>query len=165
MIKSFVKKIIKFSSSSLGYEINRKGMLRKTLSDVLENVVSLDFEPKTVIDVGVAYGTFELYDNFPNAKHLLIEPLREFEEVVRDICVKHNADYIIATAGPRKSKIIMNIHSVLTGSSIYRESEGSHVDGIPREVPIVTIDDLCRGKGLMDHISSKLTSKVLSLMF
>lgn len=42
----------------------------------------------------------------------------------------------------------MNIHSVLTSSSIYTVNEGSHFDGISREVPVATIDDLCRKKGL-----------------
>jgi hypothetical protein len=37
---------------------------------------------------------------------------------------------------------------LLFASSVFRESEGSHVDGVPREVPVVTIDDLCGEKGL-----------------
>jgi FkbM family methyltransferase len=38
----------------------------------------LGFRPATVIDVGVARGTPELYKTFPNAHLLLIEPVAEF---------------------------------------------------------------------------------------
>ena len=38
----------------------------------------MDLKPNTVIDVDVAYGTQALYELFPNARHILIEPIEEF---------------------------------------------------------------------------------------
>ena len=37
------------------------------------------FNPYTIIDVGVAKGTPDLYDVFPDSFFYLIEPLKEFE--------------------------------------------------------------------------------------
>ena len=48
---------------------------RTTMTETLQHISSLGFKPATVIDVGVAYGTHELYKGFPKARHLLIEPL------------------------------------------------------------------------------------------
>jgi hypothetical protein len=60
--------------AAFGLEVYRKGKVRD-LADVLEHVTSLGFKPATVIDVGAAGGTVPLYDAFPRARHILLEPL------------------------------------------------------------------------------------------
>ena len=52
-------------------------MARQTLKDALLHILGLGFVPETVIDVGAGEGTFEIYETFPDAYHLLIEPLEE----------------------------------------------------------------------------------------
>ena len=47
------------------------GTLRNTMSGSLLIAKNSGFEPKTVIDVGAALGTFNLYETFPEARHLL----------------------------------------------------------------------------------------------
>lgn len=118
------------------------------MTEALEHLIGLGFRAETVIDLGVANGTFELYKAFPDAIHLLIEPIQEFEEALKDIISKFKAEYVIAAAGAEPGKVTINVHPVLFASSIFKESEGTHVDGAPREVPAVTIDDLCREKNL-----------------
>lgn len=49
-------------------------------------------QPKTVIDVGVGYGTYSLYEAFPKAKFLLVEPLRDYESAIEKIATKYNCD-------------------------------------------------------------------------
>lgn len=121
---------------------------RTTLTEVVTHVSRLGFRPKTVIDVGVATGTYELYKTFPYSKHLLIEPLREFEIDLKNISSKYGAEYIIAAAGDRSGAMKINIHSDLLGSSVYKEADGSYVDGISRNVQVVAIDTLCRDRRL-----------------
>jgi 16S rRNA G527 N7-methylase RsmG len=60
-------------------------MERKTLKEILSHVKRLGFKPKTIIDVGVAYGTPGLYGVFDDVKYLLVDPLREYETVMQDI--------------------------------------------------------------------------------
>jgi FkbM family methyltransferase len=152
-MEQFLKVAVKEVFNTLGFEIHRKrpkgaNSVRTTLAQVLDHISSLGFKPQTVIDVGVAYGTFELYEKFPDATHLLIEPLEEYEGALKDISQKYKAEYVLAAASDEPGTIVINVHPELSGSSMLKETEGSHVDGIPREVPAVTIDNLCNDKNL-----------------
>ena len=84
-MEQFLKKVVKKTFNACGFEIHRMGTIGRTLAEVLDHVSRLGFRPQTVIDVGVADGTFELYRAFPNAKHLLIEPLEEFKPALERI--------------------------------------------------------------------------------
>ena len=60
------------------------------------------FAPRTLVDVGVAYGSpyphsHSLYDAYPDACLVLIEPLVEFETPIHDI-LKHRKGIHLATA-------------------------------------------------------------------
>jgi hypothetical protein len=70
------------------------------MEEALRHISKLGFDPSTVIDVGVAYGTFEIYRTFPKAQYLLVEPLVEYEPFLRDITRRFHATYVMATAGP-----------------------------------------------------------------
>src|SRR3989442_12701698 len=48
-----------------------------------ENMRKRGFAPATVIDVGAAYGTPALYAAFPDAYHVMIEPLADYEPSLR----------------------------------------------------------------------------------
>ncbi len=145
-IKSSIKKIFE----SFGYEIRKKSLLarRRDLSEFLKHVKRLGFEPQTIIDVGVATGTFPLYENFPDSTHLLIEPLYEFEHIIKEICQKYNALYVMAAAGSESGKIQINVHPDLSSSSIYIEKESKFIDSISREVIQIRIDNICKEKTL-----------------
>jgi FkbM family methyltransferase len=147
MVK-FLKKAIKKGISAFGFDIHRKGLMRIGMAEALDHIKKLGFKPQTVIDVGVASGTFELYNVFPDSMFLLIEPLKEYEENLKKISRKFKADSVLAAANDNPGTIIINVHPVLFGSSIFKEVEGSHVDGVPREVPSVTIDGLCEERNL-----------------
>ena len=43
---------------------------------------------------------------------------------------------------------VLNVHRDKVGSSLLKEVEGAAVDGAPRQVPVVTIDDVCAEKDL-----------------
>ena len=140
-----------------GYEIRRigTGSSGRTMADVLANVARLVFIPNVVIDVGVAKGTFALYNTFPDSYHLLIEPLKEFEDDIRSILKKHKGSYVIAAASSKTGNIEINVHTDhLEGSSLYRETMGNKIDGVPRIVQTVKIDDL-----VIDKIDGPLLIK------
>jgi len=130
LFESFVRKIF----AICGFGIYKKGRCRTTLGEVIDHIIAVGFRPQTVIDVGAAYGTFELY-RFPNAKYLLIEPLREFEPALKKICRKYNAEFVLAAASDQSGIIEINVHDDLTGSSLFKEADGKFVNGVPRKVP------------------------------
>ena len=150
-MKKACRSIINTLLDYLGLEIRRKVLNsdRHTLLGTLEHAKKLGFEPATVFDVGAAKGTFELYDTFPDAKHLLIEPLEEnrpyLEKIVHSL---KNAEYVIAAATKTPGTMTFNVHPDFDGSSLYLECEDSDVNGVPRTVPAVTLDDLCKGQDL-----------------
>jgi FkbM family methyltransferase len=148
--------LVKRVFNMLGLEIRRRRPTdarplppRASLGGALRQLRSLGFNPHTVIDVGVAGETPELYHAFPKAKLLLIEPLVEFEPFLKQICRRYDAQYVLAAAGESCGSAIINVHTdQLDCSSLLKEAEGVSVDGTPREIPMVTIDEVCSEKGL-----------------
>jgi FkbM family methyltransferase len=142
--------------NAFGLEVRKKQLAtppepipRASMRGALHRLSALGFHPRTVIDVGVATKTEELYQAFKDANILLIEPLAEFEPFLRDICLSYNAQYVLAAAGENRGSAIINVHPDKFGSSFLKEVEGPSVDGVPREVPVVTIDDLCADRNLV----------------
>jgi FkbM family methyltransferase len=138
--------------NAFGLEIRKKRAEpspRANTSGALRQLSSLGFKPATVIDVGVAMQTGELYQEFKESKILLIEPVAEFEPFLRSVCERYEGEYVLAAAGSEHGTAFLNVHSEqLDCSSLLREVEGPKVDGVPREVPVVTIDQVCAEKGL-----------------
>lgn len=149
-MKKWISRIFQW----LGFEIcrSRRGAsnCRKpelaSLDGVLEQVKNTGFAPATVIDVGAAMGSFTrvCHRFFPHAKYLLIEPLKEYlPSLAKVVETIPNASYEMAAASATSDPVILNVHEDLVGSSLYRESEeGTGVNGVPLEVPAVTLDRL-----------------------
>lgn len=112
------------------------------MAEVLNHIKSLGFEPSTMVDVGVAYGTPGFYDIFENTRYLLVEPLEEYLPVMKKICSDFPGQWVCCAAGKKEGKVTLNVHPDLSGSSIYKESEGAHVDGIERQIPMHRLDTL-----------------------
>ncbi|WP_172834070.1 FkbM family methyltransferase [Nitrospira japonica] len=151
-----MKKLIQRTARAFGIEIRRiqpvaagePGSERPSLEGSLTQAREAGLDPKTVIDVGAAVGSFTRTCRgvFPDARYLLVEPLEEYlpslDKVVKDI---PGATYELAAATDHRDGVMVNIHPDLVGSSLYRETEeGSEVNGIPRKVPSVTVDALVR---------------------
>jgi FkbM family methyltransferase len=141
--------------NAFGLEIHKKQpaappdpIPRASMGGALHQLSTLGFRPRTVIDVGVATKTEELYQAFQDADILLVEPLAEFEPFLRDICRSYKAQYVLAAAGENPGSAIINVHPDKFGSSLLKEFEGPGVDGVPREIPVVTIDQLCASRNL-----------------
>lgn len=126
---------------------SRRRVSRNSLSGVLQQAKSRGLSPQTIIDVGAAYGQFaqRCRGIFPNARYVLVEPLEEYAPFLEAVVAAiPTAEYIRAAAGSQKGQITINVHRDLVGSSLYLEQEDSSVNGIPRTVPTVAIDDLIR---------------------
>jgi FkbM family methyltransferase len=143
-VKSFFSRLV----AMLGYEIrSRTG--RATLRGVLENAWRNGVRPASVLDVGAAYGQFTrtCASVFPQARHILVEPLEEYRPLLDAVCADIPGSLHVAAAAAAATasgEITINVHPDLVGSSAYLEDEDSDVNGVPRTVPTVTLDDLIR---------------------
>lgn len=162
-MKQAVMWILRFTGF-FGFQITRigEGIPRVTLADVLEYIAKLSqeigFEPPTVVDVGVADGTYELYRSFPKSRFLLIEPLKEFEDGLKRICKQYNAMYVIAAAASQKGMTSINITPDLHGTSLLKPKE-FYLEFKTREVPMVTIDSLVDEFGLKEPFILKVDTQ------
>jgi FkbM family methyltransferase len=127
------------------------------MQQTLAHLKNKGFKPQTVIDIGVAYGTFELYEAFPNAKHILIEPLGEFMPNIQKIMQKYNCEYIQTAAGPRNGTVEINVKRKITGSSFYKEKIGNQ--SVARTVRMLSLDNIFSGKSLNDPILLKIDAE------
>jgi len=144
----------------VGLDIRKKRpeeVARASMRGTLRQLSSLGFAPRTIVDVGVAYETAELYEEFPESSILLIEPLAEFEPFLQKICRSYKAQYVLAAAGAAPGTATFNVHdNELDGSSLLKEVEGTAVDGTPRQVRVVTIDEMAAEKNLKGPYLIKL---------
>jgi FkbM family methyltransferase len=137
--------------NAFGLDIRRRRPatpLRDSMAGGLAQLARLGFQPRTVIDAGVANATPELYSTFPSASILLIEPLVEFEPFLQKICSTYKAQYVLAAAGSAPGSATFHVHADKFSSSLLTEVEGASVDGTPRTVPVVSIDQQCAEKNL-----------------
>ena len=120
---------------------------RNTMGDALNFIKSKGFYPNTIIDVGAGNGTLPLLTIFPKAKHLLFEPLAEFAPELELLKSNYNLDFYICAIGLSASKVSINVHDDIYGSSLLNEEDGIIANGKPREVEMMTlhaVNELCK---------------------
>lgn len=122
---------------------------RASFTGGLLHIKSLGFAPKTVIDVGAALGTFALYETFPDARHILIEPIAENEPYLAKICKKlGNADYLIAAASAASGECTLEVNDNLVHSTLAEAESPTPPAVTLRTIPTLTLDQLCQQKAL-----------------
>jgi FkbM family methyltransferase len=97
---------------------------------------------RTVIDVGVAFGTPALYDAFPKAKFYLVEPVPGCSATLKELAKRLNAEAFNVAAGSKDGALDFFVHSDVSGSSAYRQWEGEFLDGQLVRVPVRRLDAL-----------------------
>jgi FkbM family methyltransferase len=102
------------------------------------------FTPATIVDVGVATDTEDLYYHFPQARYLFVEPCAEFEPSLQRLCQQYNGTYMLAAAGATDGEMQLYTGSDLGGSSkfITLECEDGAYEMKPRTVPQFKIDTM-----------------------
>ena len=131
-----------------GIEIHRtdRGM-RRTLPAVLAHYRSLGLDPATVIDVGVATGTPQLYDGLPRARLVLVEPVAEWRDAMEAIARARPAHIALAAAGAQAGEIEISVHRAPVCSSMLGDRRGDA--GQPtRTVPMRRLDEIAAEAGV-----------------
>jgi FkbM family methyltransferase len=102
---------------------------------------SLGFRPGTVIDVGAADGTSALYRAFPDAHHVLIEPLHEFEPDLRRNAEEHGGEIVLSAVGSTEGTLTLNVEPRLLMTSALQPVQPALATS-ERAVPLTTLDKL-----------------------
>lgn len=118
----------------------------RTLYSVTSLLAELNFVPDTVIDIGVAWGTPELYECFPDASYLLVEALPYFEPYLQKILNEEvKGEYILKAVGDRPENrtvyLDMEPHK-LAGFGIDWGKKGEAC----YEISIDTLDNIMEGR-------------------
>jgi FkbM family methyltransferase len=80
------------------------------------------FEPRTVFDIGVAYGTPELYAAFPGARFCLVDPTREALPYMEAIAKRLDAAIFNLALGERDGTMEIEIRlDDIQGATFFKE--------------------------------------------
>jgi FkbM family methyltransferase len=126
----------------LGLRLQRLHSPTRSFWAFFDHVKSLNFDVKTVIDVGVAFGTPGIYQSFPSARYYLIEPVAECRPVLERLKRELNAELYLVAAGATDGTVTFNVHDDVSGSSLFPQVEGSALDGEARQIPMRRLDSL-----------------------
>lgn len=100
---------------------------------------------ETVIDVGVMEGTFDLYNSFPNAKLLLVDPLIESNANVKPKLGKRKYEFFNYAAGSTDGVLKINVNGNPRESSILSRKDPANIVE-QRTIQVKRLDDLCNDK-------------------
>ena len=145
-----LKAAIQTGLAARGIEMHRTTAgLRRTLPAVLAHYRRLGLAPLTVIDVGVGPGTPELYQAFPDAKLVLVEPLEEWRGALEHLRRSRAAEVVLAAAGAQNGEVEVAVHRVPTLSSMLGARPGDAAKPGRRTVPMLRLDDLRQERDLV----------------
>ena len=119
------------------------------MAAVLDQVRRLGLEPGTVIDVGVGYGTEELWEAFPRARLMLVEPIpdRFGGAAWERVRARDGVEIVAAAAGESAGTTAITVHRAPEMSSVLGAWTGDR-GGEEREVPVVRVDEVVRERSL-----------------
>jgi len=125
-----------------GLVVQRRGPGRATAERGLERLPALGLSPRTVVDIGAAYGEWSALAGrvFSKARVILIEPLSEFAPFL-EVTTRGLTDAIVvaAAAGRTPGSAMLHVHRDLVGTSLRSEPGLAAAD---REVTVLTVDGL-----------------------
>jgi FkbM family methyltransferase len=120
------------------------------------------FRPATVIDVGAGYGTPALYEAFPAAHLVLIEPLRECAHELERWLDTYEGERIETAIGSEKTNTILRVDRESPWlSSIPPRLHAPPGSSEPEEriVPVTTLDRLYDERGWKGPLGLKIDSE------
>ncbi len=114
---------------------------------MLVHAKELGVAPATVIDVGVEAGTPELYEAFPDADLLLVEPMEEWRSRLDQLGGARRVHVEVAAAGRSPGEATLYVHRVPALSSLLGARVGDAAGAQARRVPVTTVDALVERHG------------------
>lgn len=79
------------------------------------------FAPLTVFDVGVAFGTFDLYREFPDAFYYLIDPTQESLRYMHRLADQLECEVLNLALADRDGELEIEVRDDIQGSTFFEE--------------------------------------------
>lgn len=101
-------------------------------------------EVKTVLDVGVQHGTPELLEAYPDAHHVLFEPVEEYFKVIRQEYANYSYELANVAVSDETGTIPLKVSRKLQGMDISHSTmvfDGQAEQSETRPVSMVRLDD------------------------
>ena len=118
------------------------------------------FVARTLIDIGVAAGSPNIYAAFPDAYIVAIEPLIEFRSDIEEILADRAAEIILCAAGERSGEVTINVYpDSWLQSSLYKRNDFRGRPGEERIVPLRTLDEIVASRKLADPLFIKIDAE------
>lgn len=99
-----IKQLIEYILSKTPYTLTKAGNIGFNSS-----YLSKISQPKTVFDIGVGYGTTPLYEAYPKAHFVLIEPLQYYQDPISKITKKYDCEVHFAAVGEKETQMEFNV--------------------------------------------------------
>lgn len=115
----------------------------RNFEEFFRHLRNLNYQIKTVIDVGVGNGTESLYKGVGSAQYYLVEPVPDTKGVVQKIANKLNAKFFNVAASDTDGEIEFYLHADVTGSSALKQIEqDDRINGNLIRVPAKRLDSI-----------------------
>jgi FkbM family methyltransferase len=143
----------------LGFQIRRAPRRVWDVGAAADNV-------STLIDVGCAYGTPELYAANTEASLFLVDALGEYVPHMKSILAKRQGDYEVTALGAAGGEIEINVQlDALTRSSTLDRTALTKTNGRieVRKVPLATLDSVVQTHHLRSPFGLKIDTEGFEL--
>ena len=126
----------------IGLRIATRSAPTRDFGAFIDHLRGVGIVPRTVVDVGVAFGTPKLYSSLPNAKFFLVEPVPSCRPLLQRLEREIGATCFNVAAGATDGEMDFFVHDDVSGSSAYRQWEGEALDGSRVRVPVRRLDGI-----------------------
>lgn len=126
----------------IGLKIAPRSAPTRDFGAFIDHLGRLSMKPRTVVDVGIAFGTPKLYSSLPGAKFFLVEPVPSCRPLLDRLEREIGATCFNVAAGATDGDIEFFVHDDVSGSSAYRQWEGEALDGTQVRVPMRRLDSI-----------------------
>lgn len=123
-------------------KISTKNTPNRDFSAFITHLNQLNFQIKTVVDVGIAFGTPAFYKSLPKAKFYLVEPVPQCKPLLQKLEQTIGATFFNVAAGAEDGEMEFFVHNDISGSSALQQWEGAALDGQRITVPVQKLDTI-----------------------
>jgi len=123
---------------ALGIRLRAGSPVARDMDELCRHLVKLGFQPQTIVDVGVADGTIELYRHFKDPYLVLIEPMSEFKPSIDAILQRYSGESHFAAAGAEDGFVKFDVGADI--SALHNAKPGGSDNA--RNVPLRRLDTL-----------------------
>ncbi len=114
----------------------------RTPAEFFDHLKRVGFYPATIIDVGVAKGTPDIYEAYPDAYYVLVDPVAEYEQDIRNLLRGLRGEFHACALSDSEGAREMMIQEPFYVSTFqFNRDEIRNPDAI-RSVPMTTLDRL-----------------------